>query len=207
MNRLRALLLTIGVLTVGGIVTRLVVVRPDATPEELQELRDFLTTEQFDPLSISCQGRDLCQSTRADGGLSPRYVTGRLFGGWLHRTLWERFPDGGAADAGTVSTLIARFPRRVNRDCFEPIGPPDEACQVVGATFDDGGSPGFDPEPSRCACRERGKVCRYQLEDGGTPLMNFAQTYYPPFAGAGCVRKVCAEAAGEVGQSMPTECL
>lgn len=183
--RLRALLAAIGLVTISGTLYMLATVRPGVSRADLL---DAGITAECDPVQVACAGRDLCRNTLADGGLSPRYLTLRMLGYQCNR-------DGGDP------LLILRV---TQPNCFEPVGPPGDACQVLGATFDDGGL-GVQGLPDRCACRARGQVCR--KPDGG--LMTFDTTYPAPFAqyiGAGCTRKVCSEMAGEQGQSMPSEC-
>lgn len=188
-KKLIALLAVLGTATIGGVQYYLAGVKPGVTRAELL---DAGIDDACDPVEISCQGRDLCQNMRADGGLSPRYRTVKMLA-------WQCVRPG-----NPTPVLVTRLPMQSGHDCFEPLG--EDACQVVGASFDDGGSPSVAVDVDRCACRERGKICRYQEADGGLTLMQFAQTYPSPFTGAGCVRKSCVEAMGEQGMSMPEEC-
>lgn len=189
MRKLKALLAAVGLATIGGVAFLVVVPKEGVTRADLL---DAGITEHCDPVVVTCAGRDLCRNVRADGGLSPRYRT--------IRALAYRCDRPGEQEPALIL-------RTTQPECFEPLG--GDTCEVVGATVDDGGT-GVQAEPDRCACRQRGQMCRYPNPDGGLGIpMNLDQTYPPPFSqhvGAGCVRKACVEAAGEQGMSMPEEC-
>lgn len=188
---LRALLAGSGLLvTIAGIAYMIASPLPGVTRADLRAagIDDFC-----DPVQVSCQVRQVTTPFCFPG--QPKYGTISIFA-------YECDRDGGPP------VLIIRWPKRVGVDCFEPVGPSDTACVVTAASFDDGGDPTVVvATPSRCACRATGQNCRYQLPDGGTPLMDFGRTYPAPFAGGGCVRKACQEVMGDLGQSMPDECL
>lgn len=188
MNKLRSLLAVVGMMSIGGVLYLLTQVKPGVTRADLL---DAGIAQECDPVQVSCQVRQTCFPNQA------RYGT-------VQKLAFQCDRDGG------VPVLIALWPKGDSgADCFEPVGPPDTACVVQGASFDDGGDlTRTTADQDRCACRPTdGGVCRFQSPDGSTPLMHFRETYRAPFAGAGCVRKSCEEFAGELGQSMPPECL
>lgn len=198
--KLRALLLLVGTLGVGG-VTYFVAV-PRVTTSRA-ELLDAGVNQFCDPAHLECQVRVHCRGL-PDGGLRPRYGTVEVKGYLCNR------------DSGT-DVLILRWPRDGGNDCYEPVGPSEDACTFVeppgtcadNSVCDDsnGGTP-IRAAQDRCACRQPDAgLCRTPNPDGGVALqIPLGATVAAPFAGAGCVRKVCAEVNGEQGQSWPQEC-
>lgn len=193
-QKLKALLVASGMAVIGGVTFLVASPKPGVVRAELL---DAGIDESCDPVEVSCQGRDLCQSTLADGGLSRRYRT-------VKTQAW-RCDRPGELDP----LLIIRWPKQGGRDCFEPIGS-DDACRVTGASFDDGGSPALAVDQDRCTCRARGQQCRRFNPDGGAGiLIDFARTYdsmSAPFVGAGCTRTPCEAAAGEPDLALADEC-
>ncbi len=188
MNKLRALLAAMGVVVIGGIAYQL------ATPRAGVTRADFLDagiTQECDPVNVSCQVRNGCYPAL------PRYGT-------ISKLAFQCNRDG-----GQPPVLIIPWPKNdAGTPCFVPVGQPELACLITGASFDDGGNlADTQLDQDRCACRPSDAgICRYQTPDGSTPLMVIGNTYPPPFAGAGCVRKACDEVDGEQGQSMPAAC-
>ncbi len=213
--RLRALLMIAGFAIAAGTSYWVMTPRPGILRGDLA---DAGINADCSPFLVDCAARNLCQSTLSDGGLSRRYLTVRV--------LYYRCPpmlehvrcsDGGLNpgcwDAGDgLPSLIPRWPRNdAGSDCYEPVGPPGEACNVLGATFDDGGQ-GVLASVDRCACRPTDAgMCRSPNPDGGAlgVPMNYRQTYAAPFAqytGPSCIRTPCGEMMGEQGQALDTDC-
>lgn len=198
--KLRALLAAIGIVVISGTSYLLVTIRPGVTRADLV---DAGITSDCDPVEVICQVRQI--ATPFCRPAAPKYLT--------VRSLAYQCARGGNLDP----VLIMRWPRTpINTECFEAVGEASgstglpSACVVASATFDDGGSLAAALDVDRCACRQRGQLCRWTQRDGGLTPMNFAQTYrvdQAPFVGVGCARTVCTEKAGDEGQSMPASCL
>lgn len=200
---LRQLLVPVGAVTLGGVALFLAVPRAGVTRADLV---DAGALGMCRVAHLECQVRiaTACR-TLTDGGTLPRYATLGLPGLYCGG-------DGGLA------ALILRPPRAGGASCFEVVGPPDTACVLAESPgnctdstvcADDGGTQlGYAAVANRCACwNPDAGVCRVPNDDGGAPVLApQGSTFGPPFAGAGCVRKVCQEVAGEQGQSWPTEC-
>jgi hypothetical protein len=198
--RLRALLVATGVLIVGG--TAYITARPGPGVTRA-DLLDAGIAEDCDKVLIACQVRNHCRHL-PDGGTARRYGTVRGAGYLCQR-------------AG-ADVLISRWPKGdAGEDCYEMAG--DSACRILQApgTCDDAevcADTGEAQTPvavalDQCFCRNADAgACRRVLPDGGLGA-NLPRnvTYAGDVAGAGCVRKVCSEAAGEWGESMPTVCM
>lgn len=191
---LRQLLGVVGVLAVGGVTYRVLAPRPGVTVGDLRAASIFA---ECPPQLLTCAVR---QTSAACYPAQRRYRT-------LETAAFVCSTDGG------LGGLLFRWPRQGGQDCVEVAGDPSEACTLAPCNGDplcaDDGGTSFDfrAAQDRCACRPSdGGVCRYQLPDGGTPLMKFGLEYQAPFAGAGCVRKACGEMDGDQGLSMPPEC-
>jgi hypothetical protein len=198
LRKLLPLLALTGGLTVGGVTYTVLTPRPGVTRAQLL---DAGVADICSPVLVTCQVR-VAQACRAlpDGGQRPLY--------------------------GTVSTqamlcpqnsLLLRWPKAGGANCFELTGPSDTACEVVPngcadnpalCAEDPTGEQAVRVDVDRCACRNPAAgLCRYPNPDGGTALnVPLGVTWPAPFAGAGCVRKVCQELAGDQGSSWPAEC-
>ncbi len=155
------------------------------------ELADAGVTEECEVLRLRSKVRDFCQTTRPDGGLSPRM---RTIEDVLYRCQGPRGEE----------VKVPRYSADpVLKKCFEVLNPETDTI-ILGPDFDDGGRT-VATVPDACTCRARGRNCR--IDDGGT--MDFARTYGPvqgPFIGAGCVPTPCEAAAGEPDSALADDC-
>lgn len=196
MNKLRNLLVPVGIVVVGGLSLFLALPKPDTTRAELV---DAGILEHCDPAHLECQVRNHCREL-PDGGLRPRYGTVEAKGYLCQRQ--------------GMDALVVRWPRNAQRECYELVG--DDACRFVSdagtcsdsAVCNDASGTPVRQATDRCACRNNDAgPCRVPNPDGGTALMiPLGVTVSAPFAGAGCVRKPCDVFDGEQGQDWPEAC-
>jgi len=188
--KLKALLVTVGVLVAGGTLYTVNLPKPDTDRADLVDAG----IAACDPVVVRVRARipppalrarladaglDVPDMTRPDGGIRPR-----------------RF---------TQVTMRARL---CGNDLVLPIQANGETgLEVFGEAellTDAGLGPARPQVDEQCACRRRGGVCRLR-SDGG--LVPFDTELQPgTFVGAGCVAKSCGEIAGEQGASMPEVC-
>lgn len=207
----RALVALGGVVVIGS--TTYLLVRPHEGVTKAQLVAAGYDAEHCAPVVVECEAwrEDDCR-LKPDGGLKPRYLTGRLqaircyldAGEPTPPLLWIR-PPRQFVDAGGFKGM---------RDCYHPIGDISTACKVVDEACTDAllCNVDLDEEPNerasqeRCACRQvDAGPCRFIWPDGGlSPNIPRNFTIPEPFQGAGCVRKTCVELFGE--ESMPEEC-
>jgi hypothetical protein len=196
MNKLKALLVPVAIITVGGLSLLIAYPRQGTTRGELL---DAGIEEACDVAHLECQVRNHCRSL-PDGGQRPRYGTVEVKGYLCQRQ--------------GIDALVVRWPRNAQRECYELIG--DNACRFVTdagtctdpSVCDDSNGTPVRQATDRCACRrpDAGQ-CRTPNPDGGTPLQTpLGVTIQPPFGGAGCVAKPCDEFEGEQGESWPEAC-
>lgn len=209
--KLRALLAVVGTLIIGG--TGYLVVRP-LPGVTRADLVDAGVLGFCDPALVECQVRSNPLCPLPDGGPRPRYGTLRT-----KALVCDR-------DAGAPA-LLFRWPKANGTECFEIAGDPSDVCTVLEVgTCSDGtlcpeDSSGEQPVRAvlgKCACRAAAGVCRVPLLDGGTPADKAlwtgtntrpapsGVTFPPPFAGPGCVEKVCSILNGDQGSDWPDTC-
>lgn len=192
MNRLRALFVAAGLLTAGGTVFTIALLRPDAT---VADAVDAGLLQVSDPARVSCRVRIVDECRGLDGGSPlPQYAR---FGMRARKS----------KPAAPIDFVLLDVPDRW-KECIRLAGTPTEACDIVesGACTDSTiCAANADPraEQNLCACRKAAGICR--LSDGGTAP--FGVTLEPGWNGAGCQRKYCGpELAGEQGGSWPANC-
>ena len=192
--RLRQLLAVVAVVTISGTVYLVARPEPDATWADIRE-----ACPEGRRGVIRCEGRVLC------GPNSGRMRTVEVQAGLC------------PTDAGTV--LIPRWPRGAGRDCFEPRGGVDEACEVLagadgGCTDalceDDSEEPPQRLAQDRCFCRSTPGMCAWRgnADGGWTPIArgpDGSNVHPGPVTGAACVRSPCGHFAGDE-DPRPEEC-
>ena len=200
-QKLLAILSVLGVVTLGPTTYVLLTPKPGVTVADMVDA-GFL--DYCRPAVFSCGVRvaEACRQ-KADGGLWPAYGRVQTQAGVCDR-----------GDAGNPA-LVFRWPKGGGGDCFELAGPPDSVCSVDddcdgGCSWDPSGAQSVTPLQDLCACRTSGAGnCFVPLADGGQQNIPRGITVFPPFSGAGCIRKPCyalAEPADAGDRTWPAGC-
>jgi hypothetical protein len=195
MSRLRAMLLLVGTVVVGG-TTYLI-----ATPRDgitWAELADAGLAGRCTARLVECKARYACGR--------PRYAAVQT--------------KAAVCDLpGAQGLVVFRWPSDGGVRCWESVGTPEESCRPVAAGCSDGTlcladsnetMPVREESPA-CACRRATGTCTWD-PDGPGPIPSGPAPFGATLAagtwtGTGCHRKYCGpELAGEQGGSWPAEC-
>lgn len=184
-SKLKALLVAVGTLVVGGVAYTVNLPKPDADRADLVDAGILAC----DPVVVRVRARvppPALRARLADAGLDVPDLT---------------LPDGGTKPRRyTQVTMRARL---CGTDLVLPIQDDLDVFGQVELLTDAGLGPARPQVDEQCACRRRGGVCRQRSDGGVVPLDTELQP--GTFVGAGCVPKSCGEVAGEY-DSMPEVC-